>query len=167
MPLLRSQEFEHRQIELAIDVLERAVVNHTKWLQCVHESVICGEPADKDIVAENAHQNCKLGQWYYNDATEIFNNFIEFIVNLNFYSHSLIQYTLSHTNRTDSASIPHPYHAYLFLPAQAWEFQVEQIVQLINGEFFHCQIIANYLVSQVLIQKKVVFVSLFISCIKA
>lgn len=79
MVLLRSREFEHKQIELAIAVLERAVINHTKWLQCVHESIICGEPADKDIIAQNAHQNCKLGQWYYTQTAEIFSHFTEFV----------------------------------------------------------------------------------------
>jgi len=79
MSLIRSRGFEHKQIELAISVLEQAVDNHTKWLQCVHESVICGEPADEEIIAVNAHQNCKLGKWYYNQTNGIFNDFTEFV----------------------------------------------------------------------------------------
>jgi diguanylate cyclase (GGDEF)-like protein len=78
MALISSDKYEHRQVEKAIEVLERAVVNHTKWLQSVHESIICGEPVDGDIIAENAHQNCKLGQWYYNEESEIFRHNSEF-----------------------------------------------------------------------------------------
>lgn len=79
MALLSSDKYEHQQIEQAIEVLERAVDNHTKWLQSVHESIICGLPVDGDIVAENAHQNCKLGLWYYNEESEIFRHHIEFV----------------------------------------------------------------------------------------
>ena len=79
MALLRSDEYEHRQIEQAIEVLDRAVENHTKWLQSVHESIICGEPVDKGTVADNAHQNCKLGMWYYKETSEVFNHYTEFV----------------------------------------------------------------------------------------
>ena len=61
MALICSDKYEHRQVEKALEALERAVVSHTHWLQSVHESLICGLPVDGDILAENAHQNCKLG----------------------------------------------------------------------------------------------------------
>lgn len=79
MALISSDKYEHRQVEKALEVLERAVVNHTKWLQAVHESIICNQPVDGEIIAENAHQNCKLGQWYYNEESEIFRHHVEFI----------------------------------------------------------------------------------------
>ncbi|MCW9032010.1 MAG: diguanylate cyclase [Gammaproteobacteria bacterium] len=79
MALLSSNKYEHRQIELAIEVLERAVENHTKWLQSVHESIICGLPVDKEIIADNAHENCKLGLWYYNEESDVFRHHIEFV----------------------------------------------------------------------------------------
>lgn len=79
MALLSSDKYENRQVEKAIEVLERAVVNHTKWLQSVHESIICGQLVDGDIIAENAHHNCKLGQWYYNEESELFRHHIEFV----------------------------------------------------------------------------------------
>ena len=79
MALICSDKYEHRQVEKALEVLDRAVVNHTRWLQAVHESIICGAPVDGDINAENAHQNCKLGQWYYNEESEIFRHHIEFV----------------------------------------------------------------------------------------
>lgn len=79
MALLRSDEYEHRQIEQAIEILDRAVENHTKWLQNVHESIICGEPVDEGTTAEDAHKNCKLGKWYYKEESEVFNHYSEFI----------------------------------------------------------------------------------------
>ena len=79
MTLLCSDKYEHRQIEKAIGVLERAVVNHNRWLQAVHESIICGQPVDGHVFEEDAHQHCKLGQWYYNEESEVFRHYIEFI----------------------------------------------------------------------------------------
>ena len=79
MTLLRSDEYEHRQIEQAIEVLDRAVENHTKWLQTVHESILCGESVDEGITAEDAHKNCKLGMWYYKEESEVFNHYTEFV----------------------------------------------------------------------------------------
>lgn len=79
MALLSSDKYEHRQVEKALEVLERAVANHTKWLQCVHESIIFDLPVDDEIIAENAHQHCKLGQWYYNEGSEIFCHDTEFV----------------------------------------------------------------------------------------
>lgn len=79
MALLSSDKYEHRQVEWAIEVLERAVDNHTQWLQAVHESIIFDQPLDKESIAENAHRNCKLGIWYYNEASEVFREHIEFV----------------------------------------------------------------------------------------
>ena len=79
MALLQSNEREHRQLDYAIKVLDLAVENHTKWLQRVHESIICGTSVGKETNAEDAHQHCRLGQWYYNEANEIFASFPEFI----------------------------------------------------------------------------------------
>lgn len=79
MALISSDKYEHKQVENALNVLERAVVNHTKWLQLVHESLICGLPVNGEIIEENAHQNCKLGEWYYNEESEIFRHHSEFL----------------------------------------------------------------------------------------
>jgi len=79
MTLLRSNENEHKLVEQALEVLERAVENHTKWLQNVHESVICGIAVDEATLANNAHRCCKLGLWYYREASDVFQQYSEFV----------------------------------------------------------------------------------------
>ena len=44
--------------------IDDAVAGHIEWLQRWHRSVICGLPADNEVVAENAHLLCRFGAWY-------------------------------------------------------------------------------------------------------
>ena len=60
------------ETQRVIDTLERADRNHQQWLRRLHSGLITGSPAfSDDILDPVAHQRCKFGHWYYNEAAEV------------------------------------------------------------------------------------------------
>lgn len=49
--------------------LETGIANHNQWLKAVHRALVCGDaaPPAGDLSPE-AHQNCELGHWFYEEA---------------------------------------------------------------------------------------------------
>ena len=41
------------------------LVNHSNWLKRLHREIICNGEIPVDDLAENAHQRCEFGKWYY------------------------------------------------------------------------------------------------------
>ena len=54
----------------ALGQLEQAAHDHTEWHDDLLRAIVCRLPCDPDDLAENAHQLCRFGQWYYNGASD-------------------------------------------------------------------------------------------------
>ena len=54
------------EIELVIQKLEYAIAEHTRWLNDLYRSRICGLPVAEIYLKKNAHHLCKFGRWYHN-----------------------------------------------------------------------------------------------------
>lgn len=75
---LQNGSFLYSEVEYAVQVLDKAVVNHTLWLQALHEAMICRSPMPENIFSPRAHELCALGRWYYQEASEILDRHPEF-----------------------------------------------------------------------------------------
>ena len=54
----------------ALEQLEQAAHDHTEWHDDLLRAIVCRLPCDPDDLAENAHQLCRFGQWYYERASD-------------------------------------------------------------------------------------------------
>lgn len=57
------------ELEHTLQVLSNAIYNHRMWFNSLHISILCKQPFAEDILHHAAHTQCKLGQWYYSDAS--------------------------------------------------------------------------------------------------
>ncbi len=48
----------------ALNEIDQAMSFHLQWLQELHQTLICQQPVDDVMAAENGHLLCKFGQWY-------------------------------------------------------------------------------------------------------
>jgi diguanylate cyclase (GGDEF)-like protein len=60
------------RLRIALEQLERAEHDHTQWHDDLLQSIVCELPCDANDLAENAHQLCRFGQWYYQWAPDEF-----------------------------------------------------------------------------------------------
>lgn len=60
------------RLRIALEQLERAEHDHTQWQDDFLESIVCEQPCDANDLAENAHQLCRFGRWYYERASDEF-----------------------------------------------------------------------------------------------
>ena len=54
----------------ALEQLEQAAHDHTEWHDDLLRAIICRLPCDPHDLAENAHQLCRFGRWYYERASD-------------------------------------------------------------------------------------------------
>jgi diguanylate cyclase (GGDEF)-like protein len=59
----------HEKLQAALRELQQALYNHERWHRDLTRSLICRLACDDRDVAENAHRQCRFGQWYYDDAS--------------------------------------------------------------------------------------------------
>lgn len=45
--------------------LNQAIYNHEQWLAAITRTLVCRLAADQRDVREDAHRQCRFGQWYY------------------------------------------------------------------------------------------------------
>jgi hypothetical protein len=45
--------------------LTQALYNHEQWQKELTRTIICRLPCDQRDVADEAHRQCRFGQWYY------------------------------------------------------------------------------------------------------
>lgn len=50
--------------------LDQALYNHEQWLAALTRTIICRLPYDDCDVAEDAHRQCRFGQWCYGKALQ-------------------------------------------------------------------------------------------------
>jgi len=53
------------EIRSALKALEQALFNHDQWAEMLFGTVICRLPPDDRDLAEDAHRQCRFGQWYH------------------------------------------------------------------------------------------------------
>ncbi len=79
MALPENYKLSDKQIQEVVDLLEIADRNHRDWLSRMHISIVCNQPFEKDVFAENSHECCMFGQWYYNNIPDLLKPRQEFI----------------------------------------------------------------------------------------
>ena len=62
MPLPGLSQDEMR---VALSQLEQALFHHDLWFEGINRTLICGQAPDQRDAAEDAHRNCRFGQWLY------------------------------------------------------------------------------------------------------
>lgn len=60
------------KLRKALEQLEQAEHDHVEWHDALLRAIICGPPCDANDFAEDAHQRCRFGQWYYGKASDEF-----------------------------------------------------------------------------------------------
>jgi len=60
------------KLRIALEQLERAEHDHTQWHDDLLRTIIFDLPCAAGDLAANAHQRCRLGQWYYGRASDEF-----------------------------------------------------------------------------------------------
>jgi len=51
-----------------LEQLEQAAHDHTHWHENLIRAIVCHLPCDPNDLEENAHRQCRFGQWYYEQA---------------------------------------------------------------------------------------------------
>jgi diguanylate cyclase len=57
-------------LQATLQQLDHALHNHQKWLGEITRTIICRLPHDKRDLAEDAHRQCRFGQWCYDNPPE-------------------------------------------------------------------------------------------------
>lgn len=65
--MIKVVQNEMQQVLLQLD---QAIYNHTQWYDSIARTLTCQLPYDRRDVAEEAHRQCRFGQWYYGAAPE-------------------------------------------------------------------------------------------------
>jgi diguanylate cyclase len=52
------------QMRMTLKELEQAIYNHEQWSEMLHGTLICRLTPDQRDVSDDAHHNCRFGQWY-------------------------------------------------------------------------------------------------------
>lgn len=60
-----------KETRAIVDALEKAILEHGKWLSNWHRSLMCKLPLADDVIADNAWKISKFGHWYYKQKTPI------------------------------------------------------------------------------------------------
>jgi diguanylate cyclase len=60
---------DNNTIQVVVQQLKLAIDNHDRWYKELVRVVACRLPYDQHDVAEDAHHQCRFGQWYYNIAS--------------------------------------------------------------------------------------------------
>ncbi|MCC7410309.1 MAG: diguanylate cyclase [Gammaproteobacteria bacterium] len=56
---------EHEQLQAILAELEQALYSHQEWWERISRTLICRVPHDERDVRDDAHRECRFGQWYY------------------------------------------------------------------------------------------------------
>lgn len=61
---------EQNEVQAILAQLDQAIYNHGQWFDSITRTLICRLPHDNRDVADDAHRQCRLGQWYYGVAPD-------------------------------------------------------------------------------------------------
>lgn len=60
----------HDEMRTALNELDRAIFHHDQWHEDLNRTLICQLPPDQRDIGEDAHRNCRFGQWLYGTASK-------------------------------------------------------------------------------------------------
>ncbi|PIS00384.1 MAG: diguanylate cyclase [Chlamydiae bacterium CG10_big_fil_rev_8_21_14_0_10_35_9] len=60
-------EMNHEDLQKIITRLDQAIYNHQAWFNSLIRTLICHLPPDQRDIADDAHRQCRFGQWYYSE----------------------------------------------------------------------------------------------------
>jgi diguanylate cyclase (GGDEF)-like protein len=63
-------KMDHLMLTKALEQLEQAAHDHAQWHDDLLRSIVCRIPCDPGDLADNAHELCGFGQWYYERASD-------------------------------------------------------------------------------------------------
>jgi diguanylate cyclase (GGDEF)-like protein len=63
-------DLDAERVQEVLRHLEQAIHAHDQWLADLTRTIMCRLPEDQRDVQEDAHRNCRFGQWYYGNAPE-------------------------------------------------------------------------------------------------
>lgn len=61
-------DLKREQLQEIAAQLEQAIYNHQVWYNSLLRTLICRLSPDQHDMADDSYRQCRLGQWYYNDA---------------------------------------------------------------------------------------------------
>jgi diguanylate cyclase (GGDEF)-like protein len=67
MPL---HEVTRDELQSIIAQLKESLNNHLQWHGTLIRTLVCKLPGDKHDISDDAHEECRFGQWYYSAAPE-------------------------------------------------------------------------------------------------
>ena len=56
-------------LRATLQQLQQATHDHLEWYENLTRTIVCRLPCDPLELADNAHHNCRFGQWYYSEAS--------------------------------------------------------------------------------------------------
>ncbi len=72
-------KINREELQNIISQCEQALYNHQQWYNLIIRSLICKLPPDRHDVIDDAHKECRFGQWYYETASESLKTHLGFI----------------------------------------------------------------------------------------
>lgn len=54
-----------KELQQILKTIDDALAMHGKWLDGLHRTFACRLPPADSQIAEDAHQRCAFGQWFY------------------------------------------------------------------------------------------------------
>jgi len=72
--------FTTDNIKSIIQVLEKAITEHRKWLNAWHHSLIFGQPLSTICFSNDSYRRCGFAQWYYSQSSPILSDHSIFIL---------------------------------------------------------------------------------------
>lgn len=67
---MQIDSISHEELRDFIYQLEQALYNHQQWYNLIIRTLTCRSPADKHDLNNNAHKECRFGQWYYENSSK-------------------------------------------------------------------------------------------------
>ncbi|MCF6355900.1 MAG: diguanylate cyclase [Candidatus Polarisedimenticolaceae bacterium] len=79
MPTVSEKRPTLEDVNKALDELNNAIIDHTKWVASWSRSAICHTPISDEYRSGRFSHECKFGQWYYSAHHDFLRENLEFI----------------------------------------------------------------------------------------
>ncbi len=79
MPGVSEKRPTLEDVSKALDGLNNAIIDHTKWVASWSRSAICHTPISDEYRSGHSSHECKFGQWYYSTHHDFLRENLEFI----------------------------------------------------------------------------------------
>lgn len=57
--------FDRKELQSTLQQLDQSIYNHEQWSKDLVRTIICRLSYDNRDISEDAHRQCRFGQWYY------------------------------------------------------------------------------------------------------